>query len=378
MPNFLVPQAEVIALTPVHRIVREIVSLDVKDAHEIEPGKFMPSRPQLDALAVAAGITFSDSRPLPSDDTDYIRWQVEADMAKPDGTVLHIVKSYGLDMRWPSGSVAEHIRGRNWATALRVKEGKQKWYPGMPPRDAPDEEWAEWVETKTRNEHRTINRFRDQRAETGAHLRCIRSLLRMKSTYTEQEIRDEFIVIRASLDIQKALAYGGRYAQLAEAVMLGPVARALGLSPELTSRLLTSGEEKIPDDLKQLSDKGLSRFKTSLSERGYTGAKQDKLIAAVWGERIETLDERQARITEEILDIDYVKRCSDRDVSEERVIEIREEILSVASLAYSENVSVVSLLSEQTKTDIGLEAMDETERNIEPEATDVTSDIVSS
>ena len=146
-----------------------ILDADIKNL-DIYPqqGKFAVTRQGLSKLAVAAGVIWSASETRRTDNRscrDYVSFQAVGGIQKPDGTYTFMKAEYDLDME----VVEEELRN----------SGKD--------------------ESKVRSSMIEKRKNKLKLCESGAKDRVIRELLGIRSTYTLDQIKKPFIILRITV-----------------------------------------------------------------------------------------------------------------------------------------------------------------------------------
>jgi hypothetical protein len=296
--------------------MRTVVVLDPNDAHHLSgSGKseeLLPSKPQLLELAYAAGISFTASKPLPTETENIVSWQVSGWVKNAMGDRLEDTATYTLDMRYKErpdpvdGSVLiramqDHLKKRTWnySPSKRPKD--------MPPDDAPDEEWFQWARRKALREVRMIDRFRDQRAETGAKLRLIRNFCNLKSKYTRAQMSKPFEIARASFDVSRAMQVGGPFKEMAERLVMSMAASQFGIPAEEAVKLLPEGGTTVNDvdeRMVRLTDEEAGELVEEMVEAGFADRSAcDRKATDLYGLPVSSLTHHQADLLREQIEL---------------------------------------------------------------------------
>jgi hypothetical protein len=225
--NLILASSQTVQLSPFHKMTKTEVVVDPKDSHTIEGG-LMLSKPQVEAIANAAGVRTIESRKLDgSVQEGVITWQAVVELTKPDGDKLQERGSYTLDVRYAE------VHG---ADGARMQMAIQRKLKDTSPSNPMEERLAK-ARSLALSEIQTMNQFLTQRAESGAVLRAMRRVLSLKMKYNKQELERPFVVYSARVDATKMLAAGGTMAEQAQRMILGNLADTLGVD---ASKLLTA------------------------------------------------------------------------------------------------------------------------------------------
>jgi len=142
-----------------------------------DDNKFSLAKPALNKLAQVAGISFLPQFSGRVDDgsnPDRVEYRAAAIRRKPDGDPIMACNSFEVDL------VNEENTLRK---ALRKKAKKKGWS-------------KEYIEDKIEDMMLRLRKHKVAKADTGAHLRCVRDLLGIKGGYTREELKKEFVVAR--------------------------------------------------------------------------------------------------------------------------------------------------------------------------------------
>jgi len=142
-----------------------------------DDNKFSLAKPALNKLAQVAGISFLPQFSGRVDDgsnPDRVEYRATAIRRKPDGEPIMACNSFEVDL------VNEENTLRK---ALRKKAKKKGWS-------------REYIEDKVEDMMLKLRKHKVAKADTGAHLRCVRDLLGIKGGYTREELKKEFVVAR--------------------------------------------------------------------------------------------------------------------------------------------------------------------------------------
>jgi len=357
--NLLLPTSRVVRMSPFHNLTSTEVVLDVTDAHQMTWGQdptFMPSRSQVEKLATAANIQITKSKMLRSRHNNIIDWQATAKIEKiSEGKTLSVTKTYTLDLRTKDrdgedGSVIKLMRQRKWDQVERAKN-RNKFYGDMPGKDGTKEEWVEWVEAKVRREFEQVERYSVQRAETGASLRCCRTLLGMKGTYTREEMQRPFVVYTATLNIQAMLRYGGPMKEMALRTLAGAFGSQLGISGDGLANLLTDGggsssSEPENEDLLLLEEGEIEDLITEMDAFGLKDRRQcDALSNSLFDTPLSGLTQRGGRLIIEALEM--IRDVSKFDIDAEMLEGFKTHVRERIGLAYADGEMILSVLDEE-------------------------------
>jgi len=357
--NLILPTEQVVALSPFHTLTKTTVNLKPGDAHQLTYGNdpdFMPSKAQIEALLQAASARTTESRELlPAKHENIVTWQAELEIEKPDGKKMTVRRTYELDLRHSErdgidGSLVKQLLQRKWDQASRaIEKGGNSHYGDMPARDASREDWAVWVRDKALRELEIIDRFRIQRAETGAILRCGRSMLNLKSSYKRAEIERPFVVYSASFDVTRALQYGGPIAELAMKAVGSSLASRLGMPEETIAGLLQSAVKDVPPehkDLLPLADAEVDALLAFMQDDlGIKDRRQaDAFAENLYGEPVSRLTKRHARrIHESAALMQDAKDALEGD----DMAAFKSDLRQINTLAYADGSSLLTLLDQK-------------------------------
>lgn len=188
--NVLTADVTLAGLSEWHVPVVETVTLDPdpKDGDfypqtkndDESKGRYAIGRQGLAKLSIAAAIVWSATETRRTDnrsDRDYVSYQAVGGMKKPDGTYAFAKAEYDLDLE----VIAEELQATHEAAAKKWKKG-------------PD-----YVEYCFKRDILQKRKNKLKLAETGAKDRVIRELLKIKNTYTLEQIKKPFIILRIAV-----------------------------------------------------------------------------------------------------------------------------------------------------------------------------------
>ena len=360
--NLILPSAQVVALSPVHKIIKKTVNLDPDDSHWLggsgDSERRMLAKAQIEDLFNNAGGEITQSTPLPTDHPNIVRWQCQGTIKTPDGTTLSRYGSYSLDLRYTErpddcdGTLMQALYSTRVSKAKDIVEGSKKWYKGMPEKDADWADWLKWARDGALTEIRQIDRFRDQRAESGAMLRVCRQLLSLKSNYTRKEIERPWIVYTATFDMSKAMQLGGHFGDMATRAFSGMLVSNLGLSQEYANQLLLSAQnapaKEVRTDLLLLNDQERDELEKLMLDNGWKDRRLiDQWMEKLFGESFSSVTKRHAALITESLKI--MNDASERmkDWTPDSVSEFKEHIRNCTVLAFSQGESIVEVMDQE-------------------------------
>lgn len=357
--NLLVPWQETLHLTPWHTIRRTPVFLKWEDAHYMSGGgndiaKSL-TKAQLEAISSAGNMSIISSAPLPSregESENVLRWQIAAEVEGADGKPRRIVKTYELDLRLKEidGVDGGHIimaRDRCRKNEKKAKKDPEKnLKAGMPPVNAPQEDWDKWVEDQAMEDWVMVNRHRTARAETGATLRAIRSVYSIKSTYKQPEFAMPWVIYRAEFDATKAIAAGGPVAAMALQAAAVAMTRGLGLSEGYAMKMIESMASQPPDpkfappdDLVPLDDAGLAEVDALLKSAGFKNSTDyDKWTEELFGYPASQLTKRHVNLIREYIELR--KLAAENITDREELEEYRKHAAGIVNLAYAQGTTM--------------------------------------
>lgn len=348
--NLILPSEQVVALSPVHTLTKTEVNLEPADAHNIGGKKFL-SKAQVENLGNAAGLRITESIRLDSEETDVILWQAAGEISKPDGQTLSKRSTYALDLRYKErngmdGAVMLSLLATRLDKARDVRAGTKDHTKGMPPKDAEWKEWERWARDGALSEIMVMDRYRIQRAETGACLRVARSLLNIKAIYTESELKRPFVVYRATFDVLKAMRLGGRWAQMAERGLGLAFGQQLGLSEASIAGLLKApveAEEEVKTGLVLLTETEVTELEAFLVEHGLKNRRTaDEFSKKIFDQPLSALDARQAALLREMISLSEDAKKVGLDTSDE----FKQHVREMVSLAYAEGGQIVEVMDQ--------------------------------
>jgi hypothetical protein len=185
--NSLLPSQSILqSVNPLYvaRIETVQISSDPDDG-EVYPmsafggdeNKFCLAKPALNKLAQVAGISFLPQytgRVDNGSNPDRVEYRATAIRRGTDGGPVMATNSFEVDM------VTEENDLRR---ALRKKAKRKGWS-------------KEYIDEKVEEMMLKLRKHKVAKADTGAHLRCVRDLLGIKSGYRREELKKEFVVAR--------------------------------------------------------------------------------------------------------------------------------------------------------------------------------------
>jgi hypothetical protein len=199
--HLLLPSTHISELPPYHKIVIDRVFLspeaddgDVylqQSGSKYSPARYAPTRQGLMKLANAAGVMWDPARCVRLDDRrdrDYVAYQAVGGIKKIDGSPLFFKAEYDLDFE----VVEEEIRENYEVKARKYNDDHGLgWWHRMN-----EDTQKEYIEKCIRRDLLQKRKHRAKLAETGAMTRVVRALLGLKSSYTSEELKKPFIVVR--------------------------------------------------------------------------------------------------------------------------------------------------------------------------------------
>jgi hypothetical protein len=185
--NSLLPSQTILdSVSPLYVVRVETVQISAHpDDGEVYPmsafggdeNKFCLGKSALNKLAQAAGVSFWPQYSGRADDgsnPDRVLFRAVATRRKPDGEPIMVTCYSEVDIATEEGILRK---------ALRKKAKRKGWS-------------REYVEDKVEDMMLKLRKHKVAKADTGAHLRCVRELLGIKSAYTREELKKEFVVSR--------------------------------------------------------------------------------------------------------------------------------------------------------------------------------------
>lgn len=361
--QLIVPRGETMRLSPFHDVELIQVNLRKEDSHKMgwssrDGTKYMLSKPQVEELGSALEISFPISEPLPVEDyvtgrENIIRWKAGVSAVGTSGKERSVTKTYELDMRLKDvdgvdGSYIILARMRKRDAERKAKDNPEhNHFKGMPKLDAPQEEWDKWVEEGAMKEWKMTNRHRVRRAETGASLAAARTLLNIKSTYTEKELAKPFIVVHSEVNYMRALEYGGVVGDMARAVIGASFTKQLGLQPDVVAGLLesTKEERKVegPEDLFPATEEEIENLISDMVAAGFPNrAACDQRSIDIFEEPMSKLTKRHTSLMREYVELSA--QAKDQLTADE-FEDYKTEIKDTMRVCYSNGSSIYDLIN---------------------------------
>lgn len=206
----LAPRTHMAELPPGMRLSVTEVSInpdpDSREVFPIAGGSLLIGKPKLDAIAAAAGISWTQERRIDGGrHPHYVEMEVKGRMVDFDGTVRELTGHKVIDLRQDVGGVA----GKDYAEIVHKAKTARK------PRD-PGPQLME------------ARKFIAEIAVSKAKNRAIASALAFKRSYTRAELRKPFIIPKLTLD-----ASDERSRRAIEAQMVGATAALYGGAPQV-------------------------------------------------------------------------------------------------------------------------------------------------
>lgn len=215
--NLLYPSESLLEISPLQKISHEIVRIDPNPDNQevfkignVKVGtgwadKLALAKPALQKIGHAAGI-HPDTNPnqtgkVQTGDPNIITYRWTGAIQKPDGSWLLTTQTYTLDMK-------AREQKKEFDLENLVKAGKATYKEG---KDDVPYEWGtqkakDYIAHELRKYVIELSQFKENRAETGAQHRGIRTLLGLKSFYLASELKKPFVVVKVSLRIEFLLS----------------------------------------------------------------------------------------------------------------------------------------------------------------------------
>lgn len=240
------------------RVTIEVVTInpDPKAGEVFDiSGRKSLGRVPLEKIASAVGIiwdpsttTVIESSPTKS------RAKATGALRKPNGEYIILSEEKTVDLE----AIEEEQRLKAEDDAKRGKivevNGQIQWEKteggkSYPKRESftSDLEKTAWVEREVRKAMIAYRKFKDERAMTGAKERCIRALLALKSSYTEEELRRPLAFPRVLPDVNKMMQ-DPQVRQAAIDRMTGAVVSIFGPGNGHGERVVTPPRQAITQD----------------------------------------------------------------------------------------------------------------------------------
>ena len=185
--NVLLPSTNLGELSEFHQAVVDEVYLSPNpndgDVYSMfgQDGKFALTKQALTKLSVAAGIIWNPAETRRTDnrsDRNYVSFQAVGGLRKVDGSPVYFKAEYDMDFE----GIEEELR--------TMYENKcASW-------NKPDSEKKAYVEKSVRRDLLQKRKHKIKLCESGAMNRVIRWLLGVKTTYTPEELKHPFVVVR--------------------------------------------------------------------------------------------------------------------------------------------------------------------------------------
>ncbi len=197
--NTLVSHRVLQAVSPYHIMAPVLVKLnpDLTAGDVYKDGKnFRPAKNGLMKMSAGAGIQWVPQMCGIVGETEFtLTYQTVGFVVGPDGTPKPIKGTKRIDLK----ALEEESRLRYEDEA---EKGRPEWVNGQLQHYAwkSEDEKARWIDRKVRGEIVQRRKNIVGLAETGAYLRAIRSILTVKSNYTQEELQKPFVMVRTFLD----------------------------------------------------------------------------------------------------------------------------------------------------------------------------------
>jgi len=358
--HLIVSRGETIKLTPFHDIKLVEVNLKAADGHHMsgyqDSAKYMLAKPQVEELSAALKVSLVDSEEVPVPDhitgrENILRWRVTV-VEGVSRQQRRITKTYELDMRLKDvdgvdGSYIQLARMRKKDAEAKAKDKKKAKY-GMPRLDDPQEVWDEWVEKGAMKEWMMTNRHRVRRAETGASLAASRTLLSIKSTYTQAELAKPFVIVQSKLNFEKALQYGGVVGDMALKTLGASFTKQLGLPEAMVAGLLEGAKlgdpshDLGPEDLFPADEEEVENLVSDMVAAGFPNrAACDQRTIDIFDIPMSQLTKRHVNLIIEYVELSAAAKAS---LDEDDFDSYREEIKEVMRVCYSKGSTIYDII----------------------------------
>lgn len=361
--HLIVPATEEFRLYPFQKIQRIAVVLKNEDAHQIggygDDADFMLSKSQVEELGSARDVSIVDSKMLESKHENIILWQVTIEAEGANGRPRQVKKTYELDLRireidGVDGSYIVEAIGRARIQAGKAKAEPSKYYKAWtdyPDEEAPPEEWEKWIRDQAMKSWTMTNRHRVSRAETGASLRAMRTMLKIKSSYKKKDFQIPWIIIRQETDWERAIAYGGPVGEMAMKMLGISMTRQLGLSDTTVAGLLEGVkidrkvEDVSPKDLFPAEEEEIEVLVDVMVKAGFPNrAACDQRTMDLFDLPVSQLTRRHVNIMHEYVHLSAVAKDN---LEPEEFIEYREQIKAVVQICYAEGSMIEDTISQE-------------------------------
>lgn len=198
------------------RVTIEVVIIDTaKDAGEVFniSGKKSLGRIPLEKIASAVGIIWDPATTTVIESTSSkSRAKATGALRKPNGEYIILSEEKTVDLK--AIEAEQRLKTEDDANRGKIVEvnGQIEWdhtkdgkaFPKREPFKS-EQDKADWIEHEIRKAMISYRKFKDERAMTGAKERCIRALLALKSSYTDDELKKPFAFPRVLPDVNKML-----------------------------------------------------------------------------------------------------------------------------------------------------------------------------
>jgi hypothetical protein len=356
--NLVLPSQIVVANSPVHRLVKTQVTLDPDQAHSLSPknkqGKpdevLIPARHQLQEIAYAAGIDFRESRELESPAENVITWQVTGEIENALGDKQRDQATYRLDTRYKErDGVDGDFMARSLSDRMKRRDillSNPKWKNPWEPDPNNAEAWQAYTRAEALKEIKQVDRFKVQRAETGAKLRLIRSFCNLRHSYKREELERPFEVIRATIDISLAMRMGGQFQDVALQLMGAAMARQLGLPQEAAlqiadgvSKNVEGTDDTIIGKFVRLTSEEVEELEAEMAEAGFKDREAcEEKAESLFGVNLESLTQHHAELIREQI---YLVAVAKETLKKEELKEFVPHMNEVTQLAVAEEGAAI-------------------------------------
>lgn len=214
--NVICPTETVLEISPLHKLVPEIVVIDSDPAHgevvrigvQFERGTenqpvFFLSKHGLEKLAQAAGIVFDPRNTRRTDDGKNprrVEFQATGAMQKPDGSWITVSHSKEIDLDAIEWETRSSLISAALDEAVKItRSGKEHVL---------QHGTSECTKEIDRRVAKTMLFWQKNKvavADTGAHNRVVRSLLLLKPFYSRDELAKPFVVPHVALNTKYIL-----------------------------------------------------------------------------------------------------------------------------------------------------------------------------
>lgn len=215
--NLLYPSESLLEISPLQKISHEIVRIDPNPDNQevfkigkVKIGngwvdKLSLAKPALQKISHTAGI-HPDTNPtqtgkVQTGDPNIITYRWTGAIQKPDGSWLLTTQTCTLDMEARKMKKEFDLENLVKSGKATFKQGDEdipyKW--GTP-------EAKNFIAHETKKYIIELAQFKENRTETGAQLRGIRTLLGIKPWYLAAELKKPFVLVKVSLKIEFLLS----------------------------------------------------------------------------------------------------------------------------------------------------------------------------